>query len=667
MQIHELNNYTGDLDANAFLAVDDGSDTGKVSASKLLFDVNTEIENLDNDLNARIDNIIAGGAAPSEAEIIDARLGAAVMGNPSYPSLGDAIRGQITDLDSDLTKFLNYGIVGVAQLSTNNIEQGAITSAGVDTASAIRIKTRRIPVRMGTTVSFTGGTKIQNIYWLIYANDGTVIHANGWEGTKTYHIEADCDLRLMFKASDDSTVTPSDFDATVLIMYENKNKVPVIELEQFSSDQNLLTFSKRIDGFYVYGTAGEPIVSLKNNSYYTWRIPVEQTVYYMTATSWWALTDEHGNVLAGCGVNGSSISSIDVSQYPSARYFFYSRTNTNSYFSKTSGGTDNKFTLNGLVSSAAIPNNNIFDIPDFKYITGKAWNLYFAGGWLRNAEYKRTSNGYMQYEDHFSYRSANPGTASSTLKLLDNDFDQIGSHVMNIQYVAPNYRNVTALFIGDSTINNGAQTAKVLEAFTNHGVTCMLLGTTGSGANKREGRSGWTAADYCGATTRGQDTSQNPFYNPITQTFDFSYYMTQQGYSDPGFVFIQLGINDMFSAQVSDFNTKYNAFKGYMLDIVDSIHNYNQNIKIVVNLIPMPNGNISAFNTLYGCSYYNWERRQIDIMTNSKLIDDLPAYALINPHNLILDPMTHISDDVHPTAAGYAILGEFDADIMFAN
>lgn len=102
MQIHELNNFNGELDSGTYLAVDNGTDTGKVSAGNLLSDVRAEMTELDNTLNARIDNIIAGGAAPSEAEIVDARLGAAALGSVEYASLGGAIRGQATDLKNDL-------------------------------------------------------------------------------------------------------------------------------------------------------------------------------------------------------------------------------------------------------------------------------------------------------------------------------------------------------------------------------------------------------------------------------------------------------------------------------------------------------------------------------------------------------------------------------------
>ena len=95
MQIHELNNFTGTLGSGAYLAIDDGTDTGKISSQGLL--AATE---------ARIDNIIAG-PAPSAEEIVDARLGADGV---TYPSLGDAIRDQFTDVKSAIN-YLSDGLV----------------------------------------------------------------------------------------------------------------------------------------------------------------------------------------------------------------------------------------------------------------------------------------------------------------------------------------------------------------------------------------------------------------------------------------------------------------------------------------------------------------------------------------------------------------------------
>lgn len=102
MQIHQLNNYSGSLD-DAYLAADNGSDTGKMKTTALT-----------DPLNARIDNIIAG-PAPSAAEIVDARLGADGV---TYSSLGAAIRDQVTDLKSDLDELIKTETVDIDSAPT---------------------------------------------------------------------------------------------------------------------------------------------------------------------------------------------------------------------------------------------------------------------------------------------------------------------------------------------------------------------------------------------------------------------------------------------------------------------------------------------------------------------------------------------------------------------
>lgn len=114
MQIHELNNYNGDINSDSFVAVDNGLDTGKISVPNLL----QSVTDLVNEANARIDNIIAGGAAPSEAEIIDARLGSDGI---DYASLGAAIRTQ--------TGLLNDAVFNSKQLLDKTIHSGTNSAA----------------------------------------------------------------------------------------------------------------------------------------------------------------------------------------------------------------------------------------------------------------------------------------------------------------------------------------------------------------------------------------------------------------------------------------------------------------------------------------------------------------------------------------------------------
>lgn len=143
MQIHELNNFTGDLD-DAYTVVDDGSDTGKASIPAILLGVNNEIETLD----SRIDNLISGVTVDSE--VIDARVGA--DGN-TYGTLGTAIRTQIANLDDDLYKFSSSGQIVFRPVYKNGyIAQAGTTGSGGSHQLAIF----EVPAET-ITIKFTGG------------------------------------------------------------------------------------------------------------------------------------------------------------------------------------------------------------------------------------------------------------------------------------------------------------------------------------------------------------------------------------------------------------------------------------------------------------------------------------------------------------------------------
>lgn len=112
MQIHELNTYAGALGSGSYLAIDNSTDTGKISYQELF--APTE---------ARIDNIIAG-PAPSAQEVTDARLGA---NGVVYPSLGDAIREQVGEI-TELQEY-NYTVFDISWTSGYvKSADGSITS-----------------------------------------------------------------------------------------------------------------------------------------------------------------------------------------------------------------------------------------------------------------------------------------------------------------------------------------------------------------------------------------------------------------------------------------------------------------------------------------------------------------------------------------------------------
>lgn len=189
MQIHELNSYNGELDSGAYVAIDNGSDTGKVSVTGLLADTNADILELDTFLNARIDNIIAGGAAPSESEIVDARFGADGV---TYASLGDAIRDQVTDVKTDVKSEINE-LLDVSTRTVTITDSSIMTSGYVSTngtihASSSYVYTEKIAVAEGDIIhAYVYGVQKSIRFICAYHND-TAISAKGAENVESYTV-----------------------------------------------------------------------------------------------------------------------------------------------------------------------------------------------------------------------------------------------------------------------------------------------------------------------------------------------------------------------------------------------------------------------------------------------------------------------------------------------
>ena len=285
--------------------------------------------------------------------------------------------------------------------------------------------------------------------------------------------------------------------------------------------------------------------------------------------------------------------------------------------------------------SAVTPQNRIIELRNGSQVIANQIKLE-----LENTTAKRTGNGHR-------------------FTIYDEDFKVLDSYIGGgygdpIAITTENLPNsCTLLDIGDSTVGHDKMTGKMLSYFAEKGKTLNLLGTLGdknNPLNKNEGRAGWSTKRYLEDGT--YDNVVNPFYNPSTKTFDFLYYMNKQGYNSPDYVVVQLGINDLYLTIEPDYNAIWNALK----TIIDSIRNFDNAIKIIINLPTTPNSNQnkhSVFEPLY---------RNRVITYNSIVIKNIQnLYSSNNVRvsycHLILDPDTEIRDNVHPTDAGYEKMG----------
>lgn len=214
--------------------------------------------------------------------------------------------------------------------------------------------------------------------------------------------------------------------------------------------------------------------------------------------------------------------------------------------------------------------------------------------------------------------------------------------------------NCSALMIGDSiTARSGGKIGQtMLDAFTERNKTLTLLGTLGTGDNKHEGRAGWSAGDYF--TDKQYEGVTNPFYNPSTETFDFSYYMTNQNYSDVDYVIIHLGANDLYSVDFWDSRAKIKQTQENLCAMIDSILAWNPNQKILIELAPTISSNSAHVDKvnqkLIRARFVNYNAETLCLLTK---------YANVRCSNdyMILDPATDLSDQIHPTDTGLEKIG----------
>lgn len=270
-----------------------------------------------------------------------------------------------------------------------------------------------------------------------------------------------------------------------------------------------------------------------------------------------------------------------------------------------------------------------------------------------------TANDGKLYSDHWEYTPTAEGNRRVELKVYDHDYTMKNGELVNLTIKSTSVKSsLTALVIGDSTVNAGKETQKMLDLATADGYSLTLLGTRGTEVNKHEGRPGWTADHY--TKSSAYSGLSNPFYNSATSAFDFAYYMAQQGYSGVDCVFLQLGINDMFSAQSDDEMTiALNAYLSNMETIINSIHAYDANIKVVVNLIIPCTADQDAFTGIYNIQTTSWRCKKNTYEANLALLDryDGVSNVYLSPYNAALDTVNNMDGGVHPVDNGYVQLG----------
>ena len=236
-------------------------------------------------------------------------------------------------------------------------------------------------------------------------------------------------------------------------------------------------------------------------------------------------------------------------------------------------------------------------------VVGHEWNLFYQNI-CPNYQNKGVffsgdivgDGGYSARRLHTIPTESNVGDNNVSLNVMNDTvktIETIAEQKIPIHVVADSPTRKNIVFIGDS-LTDAAVYAAEIEHNLSHG-KYHSIGTRSGKNNKgsvsyndntyevlHEGRSGWKFLDYT-STQTSSDGVLNPFYNPSTGEFDFSYYMQtyQQSIGKIDAVCLNLGTNDQAS-YASRFSKQVTAIN----KMIDSIHSYDSDVKVLIWLAP---------------------------------------------------------------------------------
>ena len=242
------------------------------------------------------------------------------------------------------------------------------------------------------------------------------------------------------------------------------------------------------------------------------------------------------------------------------------------------------------------------------------------------------------------------------------------------------------LGLGDSTIANGYMLYVIKQFFASDVMDVNFVGTKTDNTVLNEGRSGWAYSTF------NSNYAGNPFWNTGTSAFDFSYYLTStsQTMGANDWVFIQLGINDLFAASylepTLDIDARIISMQNHLTNMIASIHAYNSGIRIGISITIPPaisqdaSGNYSdgsgnPFNSAkYSLEYYvkkglvKWWEYLLETYDNTTSATNkiylIPTNVCIDRTNnfpkkteqldSVNTTMVNVqNNDVHPETTGY--------------
>ena len=313
-------------------------------------------------------------------------------------------------------------------------------------------------------------------------------------------------------------------------------------------------------------------------------------------------------------------------------------------------------------------------------VVGHEWNMY----------YDNVVDGLT--DDYYIFCSGVSGKSYGNFLRFTPSNGDIGTHTITVNLYSKAKGSIVAtssfdlvviadsaptknvIFIGDSLTQEGTYINEIQNVLSNGNIKSVGTRTevdSGYSGLHHEGRAGWSAYDYVEQSSKNGVT--NAFWNSNTSAFDFSNYMSVNGFSDVDCVMLNLGTNG-----VEHTERTCDAIG----EIIASIHAYDSSIKVIVSLITPP-------ATQDGCGNHNgmfdanaYKRNELKLVekyielydgVNSNVYVSEPYFNLDRLHDFATttiaissrNPNTMVvqNNNVHPSVYGYLKI----ADVYYNN